>query len=164
MSGSVQVQILLVACRRFVKVSLSNNGPDWKYGWKPFAGQPFHENNSSWSSSSSSSWSTSLSLQTLQRFCDKLWRLTKTDSEAKVYHLPNIPSEKRILDSNVNSWLSHKCSYFIYKRCVTPHVTWEGAKRSPSLKSVTYMLQLWNLETSKFCCIKKYRYRLHFDP
>ena len=124
MSGSMQVQILLVACRRFVKVSLSNNGPDWKYGWKPFAGQPFHENNSSWSSSSSSPWSTSLSLQTLQRFCDKLWRLTKTDSEDKVYHLPNIPSEKRILDSNINSWLSHKWSNFIYKKCVTAHVTW----------------------------------------
>ena len=69
-----------------------------------------------------------------------------------------------------------------------------GAKRPPSLKSVTYILQRWNLaqlylsqrrsrkymnhvthplssadisiflpEISRFCYIKKYRYRLYFD-
>ena len=63
-SGSALVQILLVACRRFAKVRIPNNGANRK----PFAGQPFHKKNSLSSSSSSSL----LSLQNLQRFCDKL--------------------------------------------------------------------------------------------
>ena len=31
-SGSVQVQIMLTACRRFAMVRISGNGPVWKYG------------------------------------------------------------------------------------------------------------------------------------
>ena len=36
-------QILLMACWRFMMVTISDNGPGWKYGLKPFVGQPYYK-------------------------------------------------------------------------------------------------------------------------
>ena len=46
-SGSAQVQTLLAACQTFAMVSISDNGPGWKYGYSPFVSQPYHKNSSS---------------------------------------------------------------------------------------------------------------------
>ena len=46
-SGSAEVRILLIACRRFSMVRVSDNGPSCKYDKTPFIGKPYRKNNSS---------------------------------------------------------------------------------------------------------------------
>ena len=50
-SESVQVQILLVACRRFAMVRISGKDPGWIQGFTPSVSQPCHNHNSRASSS-----------------------------------------------------------------------------------------------------------------